>query len=43
MLLAPAELFPFPSEHRFSAGLWDGVLFLPTPCDRESRQSFILA
>lgn len=43
MVLAPAGPFPFPPEHRFSAGLGDGVLFLPTPCDRESHQSFLLA
>lgn len=43
MLVASAEPFPFPPEHHSSAGLWNRVLFLPTPCDRESHQSVILA
>ena len=38
MLLASVELFPFPPEQCFSAGLWDRFLFLPTPCDKESHQ-----
>lgn len=42
MLLAPAGPFPFPPEHHFSAGLWDRVLFLRTPCSRESHKGFLL-